>query len=106
EYYSKAMRLQPNRVPAYNNLGEILLKQGRVDEAMKVCHRGLLYVPDSPILHCNLGVLLQKQGRRDEAIREVRTALELDPNSAEIRRVLQVILNKRSYPSTKTPEYK
>lgn len=70
------------------------MRQDKVDEAVEVCRKGLLFVPDSPVLHCNLGILLNKQGRKDEALKEVRAALQIDPNSTKVRAVLEAILKK------------
>ena len=79
---------------AYNNLANILFRQGKIDQSIKVHRKGLLFVPNSSILHCNLGVLLDSQGNRPEAIKELNTAVKIDPNSPKIRRVLEAILKK------------
>jgi tetratricopeptide (TPR) repeat protein len=79
---------------AYNNLGQILFKQGKIDQSIKVHRKGLLFIPNSSILHCNLGLLLDRQGNRTEAIKEVNTAIRIDPNSPKIRRAMEAILKK------------
>ena len=79
---------------AYNNLAEILFRQGKIDQSIKVYRKGLLFVPNSSILHCNLGLLLDRQGNRSEAIKELNTAIRIDPNSPKIRRVREAIMKK------------
>jgi Tfp pilus assembly protein PilF len=95
KHYSEAVRWQPDLVPAYNNWAEIQMRRKEVGKAIAVCRNGLLYSPDSAILHCNLGVLLSKQNRRDEAIKEIQLAARLDPNSARIQSILKT-MSRRS----------
>ncbi|HNY78720.1 MAG: tetratricopeptide repeat protein [Sedimentisphaerales bacterium] len=80
-------------MPAYNNLAKILAAEGKHAEATEVCRRGLIFSPDSAVLHCTLGTLLARQGQRTEAIKEFQTALRFDPNSAPARDSLRILLN-------------
>ncbi len=92
DLFRKAIRCEPDRVPAYLDLAELLFKSKKLPEAEKVCREGLAAVPNSARLHGNLGLLLIQTGRRPEGATEIRKALELDPASPEIRRLAEAIL--------------
>ncbi|MBW1726416.1 MAG: tetratricopeptide repeat protein [Deltaproteobacteria bacterium] len=68
-------------LPAYNNLGVILLHEKRYKEALKIFAKALEYAPDNWKLHHNLGILLLRTGQPKEAIIEFRRASELNGNS-------------------------
>jgi len=71
-----------------------MVQEGKVDEAIEILRRGLVFCPDSVILHCNLGSILSKKGQTAEAIKELETALQLDPNSARVRKALEALLKR------------
>ena len=50
----EALRLQPNFVEAYNNLGSLLKEQARLDEAIAVFRAGCQIKPDTAYMHSNL----------------------------------------------------
>jgi len=77
--FREAIRLQPDCVPAYNNLATALQKEGRLDEAIAVLRQALALDPGRALLHNNLGGLLQQQGELEAAIAAYRQALALDP---------------------------
>jgi len=100
DQYTEALRRRPAFPDtrrylgiACNKLAETLNRQGKVDDAIDTCRRGLALAPDDARLHGNLGILLNSKGRRNEAIKELETAVKLQPDAADIRRVLQVIQN-------------
>jgi Flp pilus assembly protein TadD len=64
----------------HNNLGLVLMRQGRLDEARAQCALALRLNPDYADAHGNLGVILSRQGRFDEASAEYAEALRLNPN--------------------------
>jgi tetratricopeptide (TPR) repeat protein len=91
-WYRRAIRLEPTYAPAYLDLGELLFRQGQLEESLKVCRQGLAVLPDHPLLHSNLGMLLIKTGQRPQGAEEIRKAMQLDPNSPQIRRVAETLL--------------
>ncbi len=68
---------------AHNNLGEILVAQGKVDEAMGHCEAALELKGDLPEALGNLANCLFRKGRFDEAVANYDTLLELDPRNAK-----------------------
>ena len=66
-----------------DNLGNILLKKGNVDEAITHYQKALQIKPDYAESHNNLGNVLIQQGQLDEAIAQLQQALRIKPYYAE-----------------------
>ena len=60
---------------AHYNLGIVLAKQDKLDEAMASYQRALRLKPDYRDAHLNLGIVLANQGRLDEAVACYQEAL-------------------------------
>jgi len=58
--YKKAAEIKPDDPESYNNLGEILFKTGRIEDAKANLQRALDINPKYPEAHNNLGTLLEK----------------------------------------------
>ncbi|MGA2178884.1 MAG: tetratricopeptide repeat protein [Verrucomicrobiota bacterium] len=67
----------------HNNLGNVLLKMGSVDEAIVHYQTTLQIKPDYAEAHNNLGNALLQKGSVDEAITHFQRALQINPDSAE-----------------------
>jgi Flp pilus assembly protein TadD len=76
----------------HNNLGMVLMRQGRLDEAKDQCALALRLNPEYADAHGNLGMILSRQGRFDEARAEYAEALRLNPNQASAHINLGVML--------------
>jgi len=79
-YYRQAIALQPDLVQAHNNLGEVLQKQGRFNEAVKSCQEAIKIKPDYPYAYHNLGYFFQEKGKFEEAIEAYKKALNIQPD--------------------------
>jgi len=77
EHLRKAIELAPRFWSAYNNLGVLMMKQGKYDEAFDNFMTALSYNENSAIAHNNLAFILLKRGRLEEAFSESRKALAL-----------------------------
>jgi tetratricopeptide (TPR) repeat protein len=84
ERYRRALAIQPDYAPAYNNLGVTLRAQGRTTEAIEVYEQGLRVRSEYPDLHFNLGNALLGQNRASEAADHLRRASETLPDSAGV----------------------
>ncbi len=73
-----ALQLRPS-AEAYYYLGNTLVAQNRLDEAVASFRSALRLQPQLAEAHCNLGDALQKQGRYSEAEGCYRKAIELRP---------------------------
>ena len=76
----RALSINPDFADAHSNLGNVLLAQGRLDEAAQCYHRALALKPDLAGAHNNLGIVLAAQGRFEEASRCFQQALARKPD--------------------------
>jgi protein O-mannosyl-transferase len=68
---------------AHNNLGDLLLKEGKVSDAAWQYEQGLRFKADDAIAHYNLGLTLARLGRQPEAAEQWEQALRIRPNYAD-----------------------
>ncbi|HKE02330.1 MAG TPA: tetratricopeptide repeat protein [Planctomycetota bacterium] len=81
----RAVELDPDYLPARNNLGRALEKSGDLDGAIAQYHRALAADPDYALAHGNLATALRLSGDLLGSIPEFRRALELDPTVTPFR---------------------
>lgn len=70
----------PDSAMAHNNLGNILLRKGRVEDAIIHLQTALKIDPDYAEPHANLGSALFQNGQIDEALIEYQKSVEINPN--------------------------
>lgn len=75
-----------------NNLGYVLDRQGRTEEALAYYRTSIRINPDYGRAHNNLGTVLFRQGRIEEAGSHFLKALERDPGDLLARRNLASLL--------------
>jgi len=75
----------PRFVPAYNSLAELLMRQGRVNEAVHALSQGLQVRPDDPVLLNNLGMCLLVGKDYDRALEYFTKAAGRQPESRKYR---------------------
>ncbi len=68
---------------AHNNLGVILLPQGKIDEAIGHYRLVIQATPNDAEAHNNMGRAFELQGRLDDAVSYYLRALEIKPDHAE-----------------------
>ena len=68
---------------AHNNLASLLLKSGRLDEAIVHYEETLAKRPDPERAHYNLAAAFEAAGKTDHAIEHYRMALEMRPDYAD-----------------------
>ncbi len=76
-YYRQAIALQPNLVQAHNNLGDVLQKQARLDDAIKAYQQVIKIQPEYPYAYHNLGYIFQQKGQLEESIQAYQQALNI-----------------------------
>ncbi len=79
-FWTYTLDHNPQAWPAYNNLGNALLEQGRAKEAAGCFQKVLQLHPGSPLAHNNLGVALEQLGQKEQALNEYREAARLAPS--------------------------
>lgn len=88
---------KPTNARAHLQLGGILLKEGKLDEAKISFETTLALDPSSYQAHNNLGAVFVQQGRLEEAIRSFREALQHpSPMRADIHTNLGNLLARAS----------
>jgi tetratricopeptide (TPR) repeat protein len=92
--YEKALELNPDNAKAHNNLGNVLRRQGKPDEALTHFSRAVAIDPDYADGHNNLGLMLAGHGRLEEAVRHYERALEVEPNYADAHDNLGIALSR------------
>lgn len=81
--YESTLAKNPSCWMAYNNLGNVLVSEGRTDEAVANFERAIVLKPDFAEAHNNLGDALNRLCRPLEAIPALEKALQLQPKYAE-----------------------
>ena len=77
------IRINPNYVDAYNNLGNVLKELGEFQKAVS-CYKQVIQIqPDYADAYSNLGIALQEQGRFEEAIKSYQQAICPQPDYAD-----------------------
>jgi Flp pilus assembly protein TadD len=70
---------RPHNARAYHNLGVVLVKKGRLDEAVAQFAKALALAPHSAITHHNVAGALVRQGKVEEALVHATEAVRLAP---------------------------
>ncbi|WP_427159852.1 TIGR03032 family protein [Aliinostoc sp. HNIBRCY26] len=78
--FIEAIRLQPDYIAAYNQLGNALQGLGQIEQAIAAYQQLLSLNPNVAQAHCNLGAIWQMQGKKEEAIAAYQRAIQLKPD--------------------------
>jgi tetratricopeptide (TPR) repeat protein len=81
--FQHAVKVTSNNHLAHNNLGNVLARQGKTEEAIDHYARALQIRPYFPNAHNNLGKALARQGKTAEAIGHYLKALQVNPDLPE-----------------------
>ena len=93
--WTHALACTSGNYTAHNNLGYVLVAQGRPAEAIKHYQEALAINPNYSEVINNLGTALLNQGRLDEAAKYYHRALEIYPDFAEAYNNLGILLTKQ-----------
>jgi tetratricopeptide (TPR) repeat protein len=96
--FTKAVSLNPDYAPAYNNRGNVYLDMNKAEDASKDFDRAIALAPDFGAAYANRANVNQKLKRFEEAERDFRKAIGLLPGSA-------VPLNGRGKVATAARQY-
>ena len=81
--YRSVLKVQPDNVIIYYNLGVTLREFGKIDEAEASYKRAIELKSDFILAHYNLGNTLKAQGKFEEAKVSFKKAIELKPDYIE-----------------------
>jgi tetratricopeptide (TPR) repeat protein len=90
---------------ACDNLGNILLKQGKVDQAVAQFERALVINPEDHNAHNNLGTVLLHAGQMEQAVIHFQNALRISPGNAEAHNNLGLALLQKRQPNQAVAEF-
>ncbi|MBU1869784.1 MAG: tetratricopeptide repeat protein [Candidatus Omnitrophica bacterium] len=82
-FYGRTLKLSPNSVKIYNNLGLAYYESSKPIEAIACYEKALKIDPRHASSLNNLGVVYRHMGKRQEAIDLFKRALAINPDSAE-----------------------
>ena len=80
EHYREAVERNPQDAESLSNLGQVLVRMNRVEEAIPYFQRALAILPDRWSYQFNLARALGLLGRADESIAAYRRAMQLFPD--------------------------
>jgi hypothetical protein len=95
QHLRRSIELRPGYVVALVNLGIVLDRQGKTNEAIGWYQQALELEPNRPVTRNNLGIALAKVGRLDEAIEQLTEAVRLADDYEEARRNLHGALEAK-----------
>lgn len=82
KYDIAALKIRPNDPAANANLGSLLLRHNRPEDAAEHLRVAAQTVKVDPQVRTNLGIALAQSGHLDEARENLQLACKFDPNSA------------------------
>jgi len=88
--YRRAVATRPAYSEALNNLGQLLARTGRYEEAVKCFDEALLstFYMEPWVARCNKGQALYRMGRREDGVAELKTCIAIAPRYCAGRREL------------------
>jgi tetratricopeptide (TPR) repeat protein len=90
--YRSFLKIQPGSAEALSNLGAVLARQEKFEEAIRAYRSALALRPALTPVRLNLALAYYKQGQRNGAIVELRRYLKSDPTSRQARQLLAISL--------------
>lgn len=87
EYYAKSLEafrqmaeVSPSSPDGFSNMGYVLTRMGRYEDAKALFERAISKGPSDPALYDNLAAMYARWGRTEDAEREWKRALSLNPS--------------------------
>ena len=96
---------QPHDAEAHNDLGNLLVLDGRYQEAEEAYAKAIELAPENTLPRFNLGMLLQQIGRSRDAVQEFRSLLEIDDHHARTYYQLGMLHEARKQRSAALEHY-
>jgi len=94
-YLERALQLEPTNMSTIRNGADLVMRLGRLDEAIVLTEYAVARDLLNPVGHLNLGLYYNLAGRGDEAIESSRTAISLSPAiSGAYYRIGEALLRK------------
>ena len=78
-YYQKVLKIDPNFLPAHNNLGIIFKELGEIQKAKGYYEKAIEINPNYADAHNNLGIIFKELGENQKAKDCFEKAIEINP---------------------------
>lgn len=91
EILNEILKIRPDTVNVYNNLGVLYRKKGDFKRALSSYQKALRIHPDQPQIYYNIGRLWLEMKDSGKAGEQFEKALKLDPGFRDAREVLEAI---------------
>lgn len=98
DMFLQALKLDPDDVQSYVNLGNLYDQQGKKDEARINYLKAISLDKENTQAHYNLGLLYNEQGRGEEARKEFRAVLSVDSTDQDAWREYRAIPDTQTAP--------
>ena len=102
--YREALALNPQLIPAYLNLADLLRTAGREDEARQQLLAALAVAPESGDTLHSLGLLETRGGNREKALEYLGGAAAIEQNGTRHRFVYAIALHDLGQPAKAVTE--
>ena len=89
--YNRVLAVNPNSSFTYNNIGNILIDYGRIDEGISKFKEALRLKPNYYDAHFNLGLAYYKKKLFDDSINEFKLAIHYEPDRAKAHHCLGIV---------------
>ena len=88
--YRRALEIRPAYSEAHNDLGQLLARTGRADEAIREFDAALenMHYKEPYLARCNKGLAIYRAGRKDEGLAQLRACVTGAPGYCRGRRDL------------------
>lgn len=93
--YMAAMKLNADWPAENSNLGNLYLRQGKIDEAITAYQRALTLDPQFVGAYINLADAYRQQQHDDEGEKQLRNGLVLIPEAADLHHALGLLLVRK-----------
>jgi len=97
-HYERAMELEPTNLSIIRNSANLVMRLGRLSEAIALGEFATIRDPVNPVAHLNMSSSYTRAERLDEAIKSARTALWLSPDIGGARYRLGEALLRKGQP--------
>lgn len=103
--YEQALLKRPDDPDTLNNLGQALVRLGRVDEGIARFERAVQLAPDAWAAHFNLAAAEGERGHWDRAVEQYREAVRVFPDDYATQFNLALALHKKGDEPAAIAEY-
>jgi len=103
--YEQALASKPDDAETLNNLGQVLVRLNRANDAIPRFERAIELVPEKAVFHFNLGFAAAQLNRWDRAVSEYREAMKLFPTDYATQYNLAMALHKKGDEKAAIPEF-